>query len=470
VKIKVIQSSWMAGNGYRLDTNPYLGGALEAKVLLEALALPKQFIRDLVSPEYGGIYFAGRASVQWVESSDLGVPFLRGKDIQLADLSESPFISKQQVKENPSFLIKKGMTLITRSGTIGKTGYVRADMDGMATSDPLRVVPDPQKIAPGYLYAYLSSKFGVPLVASGASGAIIQHLDPNDIEDIPVPRLGVALEHEIHILIERAAELRTKATLGIHNARKKLHDYFGKPPTLKLGTRHPYWAGHAITSKQVAEIGRLDTLFFNPLSCDLDEWLVNHSAGNKKLGEIAEVFDVPPFKHIYVGPEEGTPFFTSADLFDLDRVTDKYLSRGQTKGLQKYVLEEGWVLIARSGQLNGNIGLPQLVDSGMAETTASDHVIRIVPHDEEFSPGYLYAYLSLPEWRYSLIQRSATGASIPALWPVYLNHIRILRPPTKLNKEVDVQVRKCLEMRVAATKLDTEARERLEEALKESAN
>ena len=135
--------------------------------------------------------------------------------------------------------------------------------------------------------------------------------------------------------------------------------------------------------------------------------------------------------------------------------------------MEKYVLKEGWVLIARSGQLNGNIGQPQFADSAMADTTTSDHVIRIVPHDEGFSPGYVYAYLSLPEWRYSLLQRSATGASIPALWPIYLNHVRILRPPEKLNKEVDVQVRKSLEMRVQATALESKARSILENAIEE---
>ena len=469
MKIKVIQSSWMAGNGYRLDTNPYLGGALEAKVLLEALALPKQFIRNLVSPEYGGIYFAGRASVQWVESSDLGVPFLRGKDIQLADLSESPFISKQQVKENPSFLIKKGMTLITRSGTIGKTGYVRADMDGMATSDPLRVVPDPQKIAPGYLYAYLSSKFGVPLVASGASGAIIQHLDPNDIADIPVPRLGDALEHEIHTLVEQAAELRCASSEQIKAAREEVLNFIGQPPTPPIGKRHRDWAGHAISSTFLTKVGRLDSLFYNPTATELDEWIASHPAGFDELGDLADAFDVPPFKHIYVGPDEGVGFFTSADIFLMDKKPDKYLSRRQTKGLEKYLLETGWVLLARSGSLGGNIAKPQFADSVMSGATASDHVIRIAPKTDRVSAGYLYTYLSLRELGYPIILRTATGACIPALWPLYLNKLRVVRPTTELNQKIDQKVREAFEMRVQATKLDDQARDALEEALANAA-
>jgi type I restriction enzyme S subunit len=52
----------------------------------------------------------------------------------------------------------------------------------------MRVVPDAEKIPPGYLYAYLSSKFGVPLVVGGTYGAIIQHIEPEHIANLPVPR------------------------------------------------------------------------------------------------------------------------------------------------------------------------------------------------------------------------------------------------------------------------------------------
>lgn len=469
MKTTVIRSSWMADYSHRLDCMPYVGGSLETKLRLRKLKNTVQLI-SLTKGVDGGIYNGPQFVRNYVESSEEGVHFMTGSTMQLADLSNLPFLSKHDARSAKlSYLeLQPGMTLISCSGSIGKMAYARPEMKGVWSSqDLLKVVADPDKIESGYLYAYLSSKFGVPLLVSGTYGSIIQHLEPHQIADLPVPRLGDALEHEIHELVERACELRTKATLGIHAARRQLREHFGEPPKLPQSARHPNWAGHPISSKRVSETGRLDTLFHNPLSCDLDTWLADHAAGSKELGEIAEVFDVPPFKHIYVGPEEGPAFFTSADLFDLERRTDKYLSRRQTKGLEKYVLKEGWVLIARSGQLNGNIGQPQFADSAMADTTTSDHVIRIVPHDEGFSPGYVYAYLSLPEWRYSLLQRSATGASIPALWPIYLNHVRILRPPEKLNKEVDVQVRKSLEMRVQATALESKARSILENAIEE---
>ena len=72
----------------------------------------------------------------------------------------------------------------------------------------LRVVPDPDHILPGYLYAFLSSKFGAPLVVGGTYGAIIQHIEPYHIANLPVPRLGKKLEASVHKLVQEAAEAR----------------------------------------------------------------------------------------------------------------------------------------------------------------------------------------------------------------------------------------------------------------------
>ena len=120
--------------------------------------------------------------------------------------------------------MREGWILITRSGSIGRMAYCRVDMDGMAcTEDVMRVIPDRTKIPPGYLYAYLSSKFGVPLVVSGTYGAIIQHIEPHHIADLPVPRLGDAIKEEIHELIQKAANLRTEASKSLQESKEEFN-------------------------------------------------------------------------------------------------------------------------------------------------------------------------------------------------------------------------------------------------------
>lgn len=98
-------------------------------------------------------------------------------------------------------------------GNYRENGLCTGDMSGMAcTEDVLRVIPDETRIMPGYLYAYLGTKFaGVPLVILGTYGSIITHLEPEHVADLPVPRLG-GIENQAHELVQCAANLRVEAS------------------------------------------------------------------------------------------------------------------------------------------------------------------------------------------------------------------------------------------------------------------
>ena len=80
------------------------------------------------------------------------------------------------------------MTLVSRSGTIGRMAYARREMAGMWSSEHiLKIVPAPNLVRPGYLYTFLSSRFGIPLVTGSTYGAIVQHIEPKHLVDLPVP-------------------------------------------------------------------------------------------------------------------------------------------------------------------------------------------------------------------------------------------------------------------------------------------
>ena len=223
MKTRAVPSAWLERDGRRLDCGPYMSGALEAKVLLDALRTTKVPLQDVCLGGRDGLVNAGRIRRLWVTDERHGVRFLSSTDILKSDLAGLQLISKRVARANPKLLINSGWTLITRAGTVGRMAYARADMDGLACSEHvLRVIPDPEDIPPGYLYAYLSSKFGVPLIVGGAYGTIIQHIEPNHIAELPVPRLGKALERHAHALVDRAAQFRSEATRLLAKAEKKV--------------------------------------------------------------------------------------------------------------------------------------------------------------------------------------------------------------------------------------------------------
>lgn len=469
MRVKTIPSEWISRDGRRLDCGPYMSGALEAKIRLERMSCRKERLADLCEGGADGIYHAGRESRTWVDEPEFGVPFLSSSSILAADLSGLPLISKKQVAANPRFTLRPGWTLITRSGTIGRMVYTRPDMAGLACSEHvMRVVPNLKKVRPGYLFAFLSSKFGVPLVTSGTYGSIIQSIEPQHIADLPVPRLGDKVERRAHALVEEAASLRTDASSALCGVTGDVEREIGAPSLRRLSEASRA-IGNAVSIRAIGESRRFEAFFYNPVAIDLDRWVADHPNGHWLLGEVSNVFDVPPFKHVYVDEERGVPFYTSGDLFRLERLPEKYLSRTRTRDLVKYILEGGWVLLARSGQLGGIIGRPQFADSALHEAAASDHVIRIVPDRSRVPPGYLYAYLSTPTVGYMLLTRTMTGASVPALWPKYLNDVCVVKADVDFMADIDKRVQRSFENRVTATQREREARALVERAIEEAA-
>jgi len=224
-----VMASWLREQGFRLDAPPFLSGAIEARKLLERLSVKKEPLVSLTQGELG-IFHAGRVKRNWVIEPEYGVPFLSSTDILQADLSRLSLISQRVVAENSRLIIRKDWSLITRSGSIGQMAYSRPDMDGMACSEHiLRVVPNPDLILPGYLYAFLSSKFSVPLIVGGTYGAIIQHIEPHHIAYLHVPRFGEEVEARVHTLIERAAHLLSIYQTTIIKATENVFEHTGIP-------------------------------------------------------------------------------------------------------------------------------------------------------------------------------------------------------------------------------------------------
>lgn len=392
MRAKTVPSKWMRREGLRLDVGPYMSGALEAQVRLEELSARKDSLESVTL----GLVNAGRIKRLWVQDPEYGVPFLSSTDILKADISQIRLIAKSAVTANPKLTIREGWTLITRAGSIGRMAYARPDMDGLAcTEDVLRVIPNPAQIPSGYLYAYLSSKFGLPLVVSGTYGAIIQHIEPRHIADLPVPRLGEALEREVHELVQESAhnlsrhrELLEKATdllfesTGVWNPNR--HEWFSD-----LSDR-----AFAISSTELSI---------------MRAW--NHSRRAKRIRDEVEagphdlLGDVTEFewlrwrklfKRIDADPEHGVEVITQKPLFQLFP-KGRWLSRSYLLNhSDKYIVPDETILIAKQGTFGENelyCRCEAVTGSRMLRRAYSDHCMRIVAKRDCIDPAYLFAFL-----------------------------------------------------------------------------
>lgn len=410
--IKTIPSTWLIEEEHRLDCGPFVKGSIEARKTIEKLGVRKEPLVDLTKNGIGGMYHVGQDKIVWAADDVHGMPFLRSADILKAEVSFQPFISRKQVSSNYLFQCPEGCTLITRSGTIGRMAYMRADMvDTAISQDVLKVVPDVGRIKPGYLFAFLSSKYGLPIITGGTFGSIIVHIEAQNIAELPIPRLA-GIEDEAHDLIEQAAAKRVEASRLVSEGIAELEKATGlsmlrfeKVDTIPFGVE-------TVSSKRM--MGRMDGAFHSSFHRDVVEALQAASVPTTTLSKITtSIFEPKRFKRVQVDdPELGVPMFGTTALMWADPKPSFLIPKSMT-GIDQLLVDQKTILIPRSGQISGIIGTAVLPYGDLIGAAVSEDAIRIECADE-ITAGFLFLVLRSEYGRRQLKAR-AYGSSIPHL-------------------------------------------------------
>lgn len=404
---RIVRSGWLDEGGRRLDCNPYMSGALEARDTLKQLKVRKDALSTLTKGHAGGIYNGPMFKRNYVDSAEYGVPFISSGSMLLADLSTLPRLRRLDAESGRlSYLrLRPGMMMISCSGTIGRMTYVRPDMDGVWSSqDVLKVVPDPESIPAGYLYAFLSSRYGVPLVVSGTYGAIIQHIEPEHIAELPVPRFGSVFEQMVAQAIDAAAAERVAAS----GYRREALELF----QAKIEwNENSSLVAHAPMAS--ALLGRMDAFHYSP-RVEAGRYSLAARCGVRLGDQVERVFEPNRGSRLKVtDPDFGVPFLSSSSVFELTPRAEYLVSRILTPNLDGLLLSDRDVLIPRSGQLGGIIGravLPLPMNVGQA---GSEHLVRVRCHSPS-DAAYLWAVLASVPGYWALVG-TAFGSSIPSL-------------------------------------------------------
>jgi len=438
-----------------------MSGAVEAKELLKRHE--NEALKNLTAGHNSGIFNGPRFPRVYVEDPTNGVPFLGSTDILDADLSNVSLLSKKQVEGNPALVLDEGWTLITCSGTIGRMAYARSDMKGMAGSQHfMRVAPDTSKITPGYLYTYLSSRFGVPIIMSGTYGAIIQHIEPHHIVDLPVPRLG-AVEEQAHELVQKAAELRVEATNLLKSAGRMVNDQFGFPE--KLALSHRVFSCSVASSTLVLK--RLEATFHDAVAQESDRLIASVPRKDEFSTLGVSISETGRLKQVFVDEEYGAPFLTSGEIFRQRYEPIRFLSNRLLPDESEWATLEGDLLLARSGQIGGIIGRGVWADRRFAGGCVSVDVLKLGAQNSQILPGYLYAYLFLTDVGYRQLIRTAAGSSIPHLSAPDVSRLLIPRCDSALEAEINELVWNAGHKRAEAQDKEDQARTLVERTIEE---
>lgn len=387
------------------------------------------------------------------------LPFFQSSDVPVVSETPHLFISEQQGQEM-NLIVKRGDILVTGYGSIGLTRIVSRQQDDVCYADNVCRIRVKEEALTGYIYAFLSSKYGYALLNKNASGSVVRFIKASNIKLIPIPKFPLEFQHNIDSLINHAVELREEAADELELAEKLLkekaglreltpddYDYFGQ----HSATRKP-----SCFTRKVSEFGSLSFNAFNNSERirAIISSLPNNRLSIKDVIENGETFSSTGAPSIEVKPHCGIMLINQKDIFDTI-ITGKYISRRgvKTDNLVKY----GEVLIASDGTLGENETFCRAIyaNEDLEGAFLSSHFIRMRTNGTVPS-GYLYCWLN-SDYGFRLIRRTQAGTKI--CHPI--NKLFLDIPVPILSREdmneIDRMVREAHTKRHIANKKELEA-------------
>lgn len=299
------------------------------------------------------------------------------------------------------------------------------------------------------------------MVTSGTYGAIIQHIEPEHIANLPVPRFGAA-EESVHKLVVESARLRSFCQTQLMAATEHLF----RSVNLTDMTPAEWHSGGANLGFSVPRVDRttLRAVNFNPRFQALCNRL--RSVPHSELGSLCQKGSLHRggrYKRIDAQPEFGVELIGQKQLFWL-RSEGRFLAK---KGLPKDVfVKAGGILVAAQGTLGESelFCRAELVWGGMTKKAYSEHLLRILADEREVEFGYLFAF-ARSETMFRMLRSISTGTKLQDHHPRLLNGIPVPMASEQVRKEIHNQVVEAVTARDKALLLENEAISKTEELI-----
>ncbi len=171
------------------------------------------------------IFFPSRFKRNYVDYFPGAVPFLGGSNI-LQFVSETDKWLRPDDPKLETLRVKAGWILITRSGSTGIVSSVPKAWDGFAMSEHvIRIVPDPEKLDPTYLLAFLRTRSCKDQLSRGVFGSVIDEITPEFVGgiEILIPR-STEIVNRIATQVREAEGARQAAIEGLFGAVDSLNE------------------------------------------------------------------------------------------------------------------------------------------------------------------------------------------------------------------------------------------------------
>lgn len=405
MKTLVINSKLINKGRFRLDGGFYLNIHSFLSLYLEAneeRCVKLEDIADVMNPPV--------FKRQFCSIKGNAVEYFQSSDVSLASNNSEVYIYRPQA-EKIGAIVHEGDILVTGFGSIGNVRLVSKSQNNVCYANNVARIFPRGSVRSGFLYAFLMSKFGNAQLNKNASGSVVRYIEAPGIRKTLIPNLPETLQKKVDDLVQESTKLREDASDKLKDAQELILN------ELRINISKRNFGKVSISSIIQSHNSRFEANFHISEGADIERYLWSHYKC-KPLGDLCTSISRPNiFKRYYV--DHGITFLGGADIFLATPNSDKQLSKKKTENINDLLIEEGTILLPRSGTI-GNVAWAH---AGHAQKLASEHVIRLKPNDI-LRGGYLFAFLSTSIGR-SLIQKHIFGSVIQHVEPPHLNLIPI---------------------------------------------
>ena len=162
---------------------------------------------------------------QFCQQTERSVPYFQSSDVPMAEENSQVYVFKGQA-ENLNLLVKKDDILVTGFGTIGNTRLVSKYQDGTCYANNVCRIRANEGVYKGFVYAFLSSKFGISQLNKNASGSVVRYIEAPGIKKTLIPQFSDAFQKDIDTLIQDSVTLREAATEALEEAHNIIEQNF----------------------------------------------------------------------------------------------------------------------------------------------------------------------------------------------------------------------------------------------------
>ena len=350
----------------------------------------------------------------------------------MADKYTVVYVEKGQAQAL-NLLVKQRDILVTGFGTIGNVRLVSKFQTGSCYANNVCRIRLNPKVLSGYIYAFLSSKYGHAQLNKNASGSVVRYIESPGIKKTLIPALPQYVQETVNKLVLDSVQLRENATTAL----SRVHEIFTKEISIKVKPK-----SHSVSIKEI--FNQSEKRFEGTIYADEAQAILEaifELFKYKTVGELAlNIFNEGIFKREYV--EKGHPFMMGSDIMKAIPTASKFISYKQALKKQELFVKEGWILMTCSG----SVGDVVYVDKQLTPFIYTHDLIRIVPRDDD-EQLYLFGFLSSPigkklvnHYKYgSVIQHleafHVSGIPVPILYDYKQEIISNVRTYVEANYE-----------------------------------